>query len=230
MIRETQSLSRMHIPERGVTVTVPLRGLDSGLEEGRYHIVAGSGILRNRYPTSRDGQAFMENVDHEWGETLKGYAYQLTGKIIEEWQQISPHKPIAVLLFGSIARGLVKKPDHCDPSNIDLTVIGEIDKEERNMLLDGIRDHRADIQKDILANCPNLDSHEHNPGNANVLVQDVSKLKSDGYHAAIRYIDASAYPLYDPSEVWRQIEAEALEHYVFSKKRRRPIQYTVYET
>jgi len=179
-------------------------------EKVRLAIMKNCAILAKRYPTREAGERYMQDVDFARREELLAQAGQLTAHIVEKWREINPSEDIAVLLFGSVAKGLVKRPDHPDPSNIDLAVIGHISDEQRDQLLTSIRPERDRLREEILAKVPRLDSQERNPGNAGVMVQDLSKLTNGEYYGARNYIASGTIPLYDPEGMWRQVEREAL--------------------
>lgn len=227
---------RMTIPQRGISVVAPsdvaevMAGARERKQSGvkltpeeratlwsdetkaRINMMTGCKILEQRYPTPNHGKKFMEQVDFERRDELLGYSLELTDTIVSSWQQINPDKPIAVLLFGSVAKGLVKKADNSDPSNIDMGVIGNITDTERESLLDAIRPKRQEIQRKILGTCPEVDSNEPNPGNAGVLVQSINKVIDSRYGVARGYyISSGAIPLYDPEGIWREIEEKALQ-------------------
>lgn len=179
-------------------------------EKARLNIMANCAILRRRYPTRVAGEEFMQNVDYERREELLQAARHLTEGIVGAWKQIDPKEDIAVLLFGSVAKGLVKREDHPDPSNVDLAVIGNIRPDQRVLLLDAIRPERERIREEILARVPVLHSKERNPGNAGVMVQHTDKLRNGEYYGARNYIASGAFALYDPTNIWGQMEQEAL--------------------
>lgn len=223
-------LRKIHILKRGVDIDIRSGQLSPEQVEAKMKLVALAGTLKRRFPDRGAGTSFMEHVDPKWGGTLRSYATELTGDIATAWNDISPNKQTAVVLFGSIARGLVKNPATCDPSNIDLTVIGNITDDERNQLFDSIRPSRESTQAKILENCPNVDTHEHNPGNAGVHIQNIDILTRNGYHSALYwYIASSAYALYDPANIWGQLESDALNDYISTKKKKGPTEYVVYQ-
>lgn len=194
-------------------------------EKARLKQLIGCSILEKRYPTREDGEKFMrDEVDYNRREELLRMAHELTSHIIASWDIINPDKDIAVILFGSVAKGLVKKADHPDPSNIDLAVIGDISNEERVELYDRIRSKRKDIQRRIIKNNPNISpevkqraienqyvDRKENLGNAGVFIQTPEKVKKNDYSAAMIYIRSNAHALYDPSGIWHRIENETLE-------------------
>lgn len=181
-------------------------------EKARLKIMTNCGTLKRRYPQKEDGETFMKDIDYQRRDELLDRACDLTVEVVSSWEKLKPETPIAVILFGSVAKGLVKREDHPDPSNIDIAVIGEITKEERNSLLDAIRPKRIEIQNEILAKVPSIDSAERNPGNAGVIVQDMEKLTKENYSQTKNYIASGAVALYDPSGLWQKLEIDALKH------------------
>lgn len=212
------------IPQRGLKIIPPeetqkkMQMAKQGIkvepysEEEKYRLkkMINCRILKRRYPTKEDGQAFMKDVDLEWRDQLLDMAYELTETIVQSWRKINTNSDIAVLLYGSVAKGLTKKPTHEDPSNIDMAVIGNIGDCERLDLYDAIRPKRQEIQQRILAKCPVVNSDEINPGNAGVTIQDLSRIRNNYYYGVRSYIAAGAKTLYDESGIWRNIEMEAI--------------------
>src|SRR3989344_2960660 len=68
-------------------------------------------ILAHRYPTKECGKAFMAEVDYEWGNQLLELSREFAAFLVRTWREIS-NKPVSVILYGSISRGLVKRPNH----------------------------------------------------------------------------------------------------------------------
>lgn len=179
-------------------------------EKTRIKLLNQNPILRKRFPSNEVGRAMMGNVDYERREELLGYAQELKDEIVESWMDLHTNSDIAVVLFGSVAAGLVRRRDHPDPSNIDLAVIGNISDESKNMLFERIRPKRKEIQQKILSGCPYLNTLEQNPGNAGVFIQDKEKLRKNNFQCALEYIASNAYPLFDDHGIWKVIEQEAL--------------------
>ncbi len=179
-------------------------------EKARIWLMKKCGTLAKRYPTTKEGNEFMKNVDYGRREELFNTAKGLTSEIISSWKSINNEKEIAVILFGSVAKGLVKRTEHPDPSNIDIAVIGDISREEREKLLDEIRPHRHRIQEWILERVPFINSHERNPGNVGVIIQNIEKLKKDNFEPAKNYIASGAVSLYDSEGIWQNLELQAL--------------------
>jgi hypothetical protein len=220
------------LPKRGIRVIPPAETrqnmeraragetvLWSDEEKARLLMMRDCNILAKRYPTKPEGETFMQEVNYEWRDELQAMAGEVTEDIVENWKQVAPHKDIAVLLFGSVAKGLVKQPHSTDPSNIDMAVIGNITDAERTELFDLIRPKRKTIQQRILSRCPYLDYEGNgaNPGNVGVMIQDVSKLEKDGFEPARRYVASGAFALHDPAGIWTRIESRAID--VWNKKR-----------
>lgn len=179
-------------------------------EKARIRLLRDCRILARRYPDPQTGRDFMSHVSKERCEELFVMAQDLTSVIVESWQQISPGKDIAIILFGSVAKGLVKDVSHPDPSNIDVAVVGEITDDERLQLLDLIRPKRTELRDKIRGKCQDIQTTDTNPGNAGVMVQNTQKLKNGCFSCALNYIAAGAFPLYDPAGIWEDIEQTAL--------------------
>lgn len=193
-------------------------------EKIRLKMVRDCSILAKRHPSPENGQEYMAHVDYGRQEVLTRLAQELTSDIAYQWHRINPNSDIAILLFGSVAKGLVRNADHPDPSNIDLAVIGNIRDIEREKLFDRIKAKRSYVKGQILASCPSISSPEANPGNAGVIIQDISKVVKGDYNVARTYIAGGARPLYDPGSIWKPIETAALhsyESFVASKQRKK---------
>jgi predicted nucleotidyltransferase len=189
----------------------------SDREKARLKLLATNPIMRKRFPTRESGRKYMDAIDYERRESLLGYAYELSDHIASSWQEINKSKPISVILFGSVATGLVKNCNAACPSNIDLAVIGDFSEYERTSLYDAIRGKRTEIQERILADCVEINSQEANPGNAGVTIQNVSKIIKSNFGGAREYIAAGAIALHDPYFIWDNIEQCALESYIQQK-------------
>lgn len=211
------------LPKRGLRVIPPPEVSQKMIEARKGNIVRFSeedkyrlrklidcSILARRHPTPDAGREYMESVDYDWRNELLGMAGEMAATVVEEWSEINQEQPLAILLYGSVAKGLVKRPDHPDPSNIDLAVMGCITEEERLMLFDRIRPMRTCIQERILAHAEDINSPEANPGNAGVIVQHIDKVTKENFSGAKAYIAAGAIPLHDPAYLWRSIEQEAI--------------------
>lgn len=210
-----------HIFERGITLFLPpqaTRNINQTLETGRIPETEGvrlsrissCKILKERHPMPEDGMVYMSQVDYERRNELLQLARNLTTCIVKEWRKIEPGKPIAVVLFGSVAKGLVRRGNHQDPSNIDLAVIGDFTDKEAEQLKDAIRPRRKEAQEIILRSCPLVISDDKNPGNAGVHIQSIKSLNAGDYSGALNHINAGALAIHDPSGVWDEIEKEAL--------------------
>lgn len=182
-------------------------------EKTRLQLLKSNPIYKKRFPQRESGDAYMEAIDYERREKLLEYAIDLTDTIQSSWESINASKPLAVILFGSVATGLVKGCDSPCPSNIDLAVISAFTQEERDQLYDGIRDKRHEIQERILADCRDITSTEANPGNAGVTIQHVAKVVKNGFSGALEYIASSATVLHDPDFLWWTVELHALKTY-----------------
>lgn len=213
------------LPRRGVRVIPPRQTADnmklaregfsiapwSEREKARLALIKKDPIMAKRYPDPNSGQALMAEVCYERREELLLLAKDLTGVIVSEWGKISPSKDIAVVLFGSVARGLVRSREHPDPSNIDMSVIGNFPEEERLRLLDAIRPTRQEIRSKIIETCVGQESSGIG-ANAGVYVQNVDKLINNKFACAKEYISSNAFSLYDPSGIWETVEELALDH------------------
>ena len=213
------------LPKRGLKVIPPqetqqnmaraqagevVRWSDS--EKARLKLLVSCPILAKRYPDPSIGREFMDEVDYEWRSELLTMSYEMSEDIVQNWNKINSEKDIAVILFGSVAKGLVKKPYSTSPSNIDMAVIGNISDCERESLFDLIRPKRQVIQQRILSQCPYLEYEDKdpNPGNVGVIIQDLSKLTKKKYAPTIGYIASGACTLYDPSGIWSNLEQNAI--------------------
>lgn len=159
-------------------------------------IINNDGILKKRYPSAKEGEKYMNSVDMGWREALYDKAISISEQIAEEAKAMGK-EDVAILLFGSVAKGLVRKKDHADPSNIDLAVIGEFTKEEREKLMNRIRPIRHKEQENI-------------GNNVGVFIQTPDKLRNSDYGAALMYMGSSARALYDPKGIWSNLREEAL--------------------
>lgn len=217
------------LPKRGIRVMAPLasrriledlrengkngHSIWSPEEKARIKLLRDCRILARRYPNPQSGKDFMNHVSIDRREHLYRMAQDLTSHVVEQWHEIKPDKPIAVILFGSIAKGLVKNTNHPDPSNIDLAVLGNFSDSERSILMDKIKPKRLQIGEEIKKDCARIVSPEKSPGNAGVFVQNIYKVKNGSYGCALNYISSGAIALYDPAGIWEKIEQEALSFY-----------------
>lgn len=193
--------------DRGLILTLPpeaTKKIAHGVNNGgipkdelqRLKIIGRDTILKNRYPTSVEGSEYMESVDMEWREHLFSVAQETADHIKEQAEKMGKEK-IAIVLFGSVAKGLTKSPDHSDPSNIDMVVIGDFLDEEKEELFDKVRPIRNEKAEEI--------------GNTvGVHIQDRSIFTKNNHNDALNYIASGATALYDPHAVWSNIESEAL--------------------
>lgn len=191
--------------------TTPEQGEVSARESQRLYQIHQDGTLKKRYPTPEKGQEFMEIVDFDRRETLLSKAAEASSTIVDAWQQINPDKDIAVVLFGSVAKGTVKECQDPDPSNIDMAVIGDFTCEEQEALYDSIRPYREQVKQELLESCGELASSEANPGNLGVNIQQTQKLTNGHYSGMVSYIGSAAFPLHDPTNIWETLEQDALD-------------------
>ncbi|MCX6782813.1 MAG: hypothetical protein NTZ20_02370 [Candidatus Levybacteria bacterium] len=171
-------------------------------------LISSCSILKKRYPTKEIGKSFIETqVDYEWVEELLKKVNEIKTKIISSWNKIEINKPIAIILFGSVAKCLIKNKDHEFPSNIDIAVIGDITNEEREQLFDKIREAR-EIIKDTAP--------------VGVHIQNIKKLTCDYFNPTINYIKSGAIAIYDPNEIWKNLENNAIEYEIKKRKKTKP--------
>lgn len=203
------------LPERGITVTLPplITQQISGpiarredvdpLQFHRLSIIANDPIMRKRLPSSKDGLEYMTKVDLSWRQELLKEACSMTDAIRTSVPEVTTacDGDFAVIIFGSISRGLTRNRENEDPSNIDLSIIGNFSEDDRIAIFNRIRPTRDQIAARI-------------GNNVGVFVQTHDKLIKNGYGAMIQYIGACAYALYDPNHIWSKLEEEAL---AFSK-------------
>lgn len=208
-----------HIYARGVDVMLPPAQpmITDDLEATRRRIIYNDGTLKERYPTPEDGQEFMQHVCYKRRADLLTLAEEYTPEFIENWAKIFHDKPVAVILFGSVAKGLVKHCNEKDPSNIDISILSDnVSGQEREQYLDLIHPLRDEIHAELmkgLAICSDkIDSPEKNPGNAGVHVQDIQRLSHDFYCGMkTMLLGSCAFPLADPSGLWQRFETAALK-------------------
>ncbi len=210
------------VHERGVEMLLPPQAKpvqDSDIRESqRLSQIHNDGVLKNRYPTQQSGEAFMQTVDMNRRQTMLTMAGEAAEKIISEWRDINPDKEITVVLFGSVAKGLVKNCEQSDPSNIDMAVVGDITDDEKEALYDAIRPYRKEVQDQLLASCGNVEVGDSNPANLGVSIQHISKLTNGHYSGMVNHLKAAAFPLYDPEGMWHELEGNALEKLAIEKK------------
>ncbi|MFA5932839.1 MAG: hypothetical protein WCV81_01075 [Microgenomates group bacterium] len=164
----------------------------------RLKILVDDPHMKKRFPTPNSGRQYMYSVDLNWRQYLYAEAQKMTSHIVDEAKRLDLNN-FAVLLFGSVAKGLTRDKYHDDPSNVDLTVIGDFTENTRNELFDYIRPYRAQGGERI-----------HN--NIGVHIQNLEKLTRNNYNEALTYIGSLARPLHDPSGIWQKIEHDAIEY------------------
>lgn len=219
--RKIEGQQTYHIFERGITLLLPpqtMISINQASETGaipptegvRLSRINNCKILKERHPEPEDGVRYMTQVDYQRRYELLQLSRKLTACIVREWRKIEHGKPIAVLLFGSVAKGLVRRGDHPDPSNIDIAVIGDFTDKEAEQLKDAIKPRRKETQEIILSSCPFVISNEQNPGNAGVHIQSVKSLRAGNFAGAFNHINAGAFAIHDPSGIWDRTEKKAL--------------------
>lgn len=207
---------KVWLPDRGIEMLLPPRYSPISEAEPtrekneRLLQISNDGPLRKRYPSPEAGLKFMQTVDFDRRNYLLRLAQSATEKIVDEWKKINSETEIAVIVFGSVAKGLVKKNDDPDPSNIDMSVIGNISDSDRDKLYDAIRPYRKSVQEDILGTSGEVNSPEKNPGNLGICIQHTDKLTNGHFSAMAGYIGSGAFPIYDPSNIWGDLEKNAL--------------------
>lgn len=196
------------IAERGVYITLPpeatqvIAGSASNREplpweeQVRLLVMANDPILRGRYRLVSEGNESMEQVCFIWREELYKKAQFMADDIVVHSKEIGK-EDFLVLLFGSVARGLSRRKEDPDPSNIDLAVVGDFSEGDRLDLFDRIRDRRMQIQEEI-------------GSNVGVHIQCWEKMSKNDFSAVINYIASSARILYDPLGKWKVLEGKAL--------------------
>lgn len=211
------------VPKRGLKIIPPAETAHKMAQARRGEVVTpfsleervrlreliSAKVLVKRYPTAECGRAFMNNVDYEWGDQLLKLSQAFTTVLVCAWKEISD-KPMAVVLYGSISRGLVKRPDHADPSNIDLAAIADFTDEEKEEFFDKIRPAREIIRGYILSKTPDINP-DSKGGNVGIHLNTIRSLEVSNYSSTINYLQAAAVPLYDPDDIWKRLEDEAIQ-------------------
>lgn len=206
MRQEAEQLFWVHT--RGLVVTLPpdaTRRISSAVDAGkpipseessRLRVITMDPILKKRYPVQENGSDFMGQVCPDRRVFLYQKAVEVSGVIVQSARKIRKPK-VAVILFGSVAKALVKRDGHGDPSNIDLAVIGDFNKNDREIMLDMIRDERDRVKTEI-------------GNNVGVFVQSRDSVRGNNFDTAFNYIGSCARPLWDPHRIWRDLESAAL--------------------
>ena len=205
---------------RGLVITLPpavTRDISGSISRGenvnplqfhRLSLIDNDPILKKRLPQSSDGCKYMDRVDLEWRGQLLKEAKDISLMIRTSVLEVTgfADEDFAIILFGSIAKGLCKSKTDEDPSNIDLSVIGNFSEEQKQAIFDSIRPTR-DKGRERIGN------------NIGVFIQTPEKLVNNAYSSVLQFISSCAQPLYDPGGIWHRLEQEALE-YSFQKTRR----------
>lgn len=238
-----EQITSVYLPQRGLLVDLP-PSCSVFIDSNTNEIIFGSqdktrvaGImydtsLKRRYPTPQDGEEYMDRISPEWRDKLLAKAQIMTEGLIEISRRLG-HNRFAVVLFGSIARKLVKHPHDPDRSNIDLAVIGDFSSQDRETVLNEARPLRQRLNaqikfeeescvcKDTRCACVAPDfqpkqlkgSVSHGDitiDRVGIIVQSVESVTKDDYSGARNYMGASGRALYDPSGLWMAIEQETL--------------------
>lgn len=261
--KNTQTRS-LYLPREGVVVELPSDcslGIDICPDTGtvkidpivraRLNMITHDTILANRYPTREHGERFMEQISPQWRDRLFDQAKIVTQTVINSCQSIDQER-IAVILFGSVAKNLVKPPTHPDPSNIDLAVIGFFSKTEKDQLLGLVKPVRRAVteyinavesreikegesfeEKKIIVADPVIkcepvdDSSMPNQSlvgcRVGVFFQTPETVRCNGYDVAREYVTSCAKALHDPYYIWREIEHEAIAYGQLPSKIKRKI-------
>lgn len=180
-------------------------------QKARLDLLLKCKITARRFPTPEHGKGFMQEIDMQRRDEYMTYVRELTENIVNGWSEINSQKAIAVILFGSVAKGLVKDKNHSDPSNIDMTIIGDFSGNERCELFDKIRSKREEISERIRSSSPNIDySIRPLPGNVGVCIQNTETLSKDRFGETRVYLSAGAFATYDPSDIWTSLTEGAI--------------------
>ena len=119
---------------------------------------------------------------------------------------------------------MAKQRTDADPSNIDLAVIGDISVDEGEEIKNIIRGARERITTRIRVaescRCVGLRcvcasevslSKPSNPiERVGVLVQDIETLRKNDYYQARMFMSSCARVMYDPFDLWKALELEAV--------------------
>lgn len=178
-------------------------------EKMKLQLMKECGILGNRFPTPDEGKKFMESVDYRRHAELLRYATEFSAHIASQWNHIDPNNGIAIIVYGSVARGLVKPVNHESPSDIDLAVIGSFNEDQREELFESVKEKREEIAAQLVGDCPNHDAELWNRY-VGLKIQDISKLSNNTFGATLNYIKSGARQLHDPKKIWLNLEQTAL--------------------
>ncbi len=154
---QTTQTRSLYLPDRGVLVELPpscKQGVYIDPDNGKVEIdpvsgvqlkaIADNPIMKNRYPSTEDGQIYMDQVSTQWRNNLLGKAETIAGVIKQACQLIGKER-FAIVLYGSLARNLARYRTHADPSNIDIVVVGDFSSQDKKQLLDLVRPVRQQI-------------------------------------------------------------------------------------
>lgn len=215
------------LPRRGVIVTLPphvtreIAGPISRWEDitpaagHRLALLDKESILKKRFPNSEIGNDYRNRVDMVWRGALLHEAMYMAYAIKEAVKQVTgfAEEEFAILLFGSIARGLSRSRQDADPSNLDITVIANFTEDQREQVFYIIRPNRERGRERIR-------------NNIGVCLQTPSKFTNDHYALTLELIGSCAQPLHDPGNLWGQLEQEALEYSLTKTRKKMAADYT----
>lgn len=257
----------LYIPRRGLLVELPqscAQDIKFSSETGNAVLdpmtreqlknIMNCPILRARYPHVEDGEKFMNSISPQWRDGLLKEAKTMGAAIKTAFWTIGK-KSFATILYGSVAKNLVKSLIHPDPSNVDIVVIGDFDTQEKLEIMDLIRPTRQEITTNIKAKemcrCESVmcycyaDLAERYLRQATTSLRDsdgkivsysseliermgiilhpTDSLRGNGYGLAREYVASCARPLYDPENIWGEIENEAILYSLLSPSVRKKI-------
>lgn len=199
------------IHSRGVAITLPppiTEKISGPISRGecvdpiqyhRLYLIENNSILKKRLPQDTDGERYMYRVDLKWRERLLEEVQKIAFVIKKSVKEVTgfSDEDFAIILFGSVARGLCRNSSDEDPSNIDISVIGDFSDLDRGEIFERIRPDREK-------------GGERIGNNIGIFLQTKEKLAKDNYSSVIQFIGACGYALHDPGNIWHNIETEAL--------------------
>ncbi|EKD91496.1 MAG: hypothetical protein ACD_30C00003G0007 [uncultured bacterium] len=235
-IQKMERVTSIYLHERGVLVDLPpqlAQNIFSDPDQGEFYMgevekqrlkaILKDPILKKRYPDYSDGDRYMDGVSPQWRDRLMGWSHEMTEAIKDACLDIGIDR-FGVILHGSVAKNLAKQRTDADPSNIDLAVIGDISVDEGEEIKNIIRGARERITTRIRVaescRCVGLRcvcasevslSKPSNPiERVGVLVQDIETLRKNDYYQARMFMSSCARVMYDPFDLWKALELEAV--------------------